>query len=61
MRACGWCLCAGWWWCVCVEGGGVRVRTCVCLCVCARARAGGVVSARVLCFNVCQFHFALYD
>ena len=45
------------------------VRVCVCVCVgvcecvraCVRVRAGDSVSARVLCFSVCQFHFALYD
>ena len=30
---------------------------CVCVCVCA----GDLVRARVLCFSVSQFHFALYD
>ena len=41
----------------------VRVRgvcfKCVCVCVCVLA--GDSVSARVLCFCVCQSHFALYD
>ncbi len=44
--------------CVCV-----CVRACVraCVCVCARAHTGDYASSRVLCFNVCQFHFGLYD
>ena len=42
------------WMCVCVCVCEC-VRACVCVC------AGDSVSARVLCFSVCQFHFALYD
>ena len=65
------CMCGGRV-CVCVEAVCVCVCVCVvcvcvgcvCVCVCvyvrARARAGDSVSARVLCFSVCQFHFALY-
>ena len=46
--------------CVCVEGGGGRGGGCVFVCVYAFVRAGDSVSARVLCFSVCQFDFALY-
>ena len=34
---------------------------CVCVCVRARARVQATVSARVLYFSVCQFHFASYN
>ena len=37
------------------------VRAFVCAFVRACLRAGESVSARMLCFSVCQFHFALYD
>ena len=33
------------------------LHVCVCVCVCVPATLNG----RVLCFRVCQFHFALYD
>ena len=33
----------------------MHARACACVCVCA----GNSVSVRVLCFSVCQFHFAL--
>ena len=32
---------------------------CVCVGVCVFA--GDSVSARILCFSVCRFHFDLYD
>ena len=46
------CVCACMFVCVCVP-------VCVCVRACMRgcARAGESVSARVLCFSVCQFHF----
>ena len=42
---------------------GVCVCVCVCVgvCVCVCVLAGDSVSARVVCFSVWQFHFALYD
>ena len=60
--------------CVCVDA---CVNTSVCVCgsvygncehvctiiesTCVCARAGDSVSAKVLCFSVCQFLFTLYD
>ena len=41
-----------------------RVYECVCVCVsqCEHERArAGYASVRMLCFSVCQFHFALYE
>ena len=35
--------------------------TCVCVCMHVRACADDSVSVKVLCFSVCQFHFALHD
>ena len=57
--------------CVYVLSRAARARVCerarsrVCACVrvgvCGCVRAGDSVSARVLCFSVCQFRFVLYD
>ena len=39
----------------------VCVGACVCVCRCVCVLAGDSVSARILCFSVCRFHFDLYD